>query len=334
MRGKVLALALLAALGVSACQPKAPPTASACPDDGPTFPGTNTCVGRSVNYMDQDALAALPQPREGCTWAPNQTMLGDTEALLYMSATCKSVATTLAFADGKVTYATGDFAGPDQIPLIEIFEAPENDALAPVRAKLAALPPAEQAGCVIQSAGLEGPLAGAVVIGPTAAVRAKAPKDEPNSYCGPYGLDEGSQSFWLVRQGKAMFFQLGQEQADIAPVTVTLMRKDAEANWAAADFYARGPLAECLLQVGAKTYLDGVCEASKSEDGSFQVFGKDYFAYAGKLDGGKFNVSWNEAPENTHAGAVLGEDFVQSGDCLTGAKGKVCLWDLGKRPTK
>jgi hypothetical protein len=95
-------------------------------------------------------------------------------------------------------------------------------------------------------------------------------------------------------------------------------------------------LAETMSVGGGKPF--GLPETgrqvSQLEDGSFQVFGKDYFAYAGKLDGGKFNVSWNEAPENTHAGAVLGEDFVQSGDCLTGAKGKVCLWDLGKRPTK
>jgi hypothetical protein len=326
------AVALAAGLVTTACQ--APTTAresaSACADDGPTFPGTSICVGRSVNFMDPDALAAMPPPREGCeAWAPQATMLGDGEALLYMAATCKGAPTTLTFADGKLTYGTGEMAGYGG-DLIEIFDAPEQ-ALAPLYEKMEALPAAERAECLVQSAGYDGPLAQAVVIGPTAAVRAKAPTDQPNAFCGPYGLNEDESSFWLVRQGKAMFFQLGQEQQDIDAASVTLMRADADGAWSAVAPFPEAPLAECLLVVDGKTYLDGVCGADKDEDGSFRVFGKDYFVYAGKLDDGKFNVSWNERPEYTHAAALLGEDFVQDGACLTGARGKVCSWPIGGR---
>lgn len=336
MRELLFAVAAVAVAALAGCGQGSPKleqaAASACADDGPTFAGTNICVGRSVNYIDPEVLATLPPLRSGCEWAPGATTLSETQALLYMAATCNGQPTTFQYVDGKLSYASGEMYVEGQSPLIEIFDTPEADALAPLREKIAALPAAEGAGCVIQSAGLSGPLAQAVVIGPTPAVKAQAPTNEPNAYCGDYGLNEDEASFWLVRQGKAMFFQLGQEQQDIDAASVTLLQKDADGNWSAAEPYARGPLGECLLQVGGKTYLDGVCETSTSEDGSFQVFGKDYFAYAGALEDGKFNVSWNESPENTHAGAVLGEDFTAKDGCLTGAKGTVCRWDLGARP--
>jgi hypothetical protein len=318
---------------MSACQPKVPEKAAAdaCADGGPTFADTSICVGRSVNFMDQDALAAIEQPREGCEWKPTFTRLGEAVGLLYMAATCKGVPAILKYDSGKLSYASGEmYVAGDQNPLIEIFLTEEADALSPLRAKLAALSPAEQAKCVIQPERLRA-IPGAIVIGPTPAAAAKAPKDGPNAFCGQYGLNEDEANYWVVKQGKAMFFTFGQEQQDVAAGSVTLMAKDADGNWAAAAD-PRGSLGECLLQVGGKTYLDGVCEVAKSEDGGFQVFGKDYFAYASKLDGGKFNVSWNGAPESTHAQALLGEDFVEKNGCLSGVKGKVCAWDLGKRP--
>ena len=200
--------------------------ASLCADDGPVFAGTTTCVGRSVNFMDQDALAALPQPRDGCDWAPQETMIGDGEALLFMGAVCKDVPTGFSYDDGKLAYASGDLFVKGQSAVVEVFDTPEDDALAPLRAMIAALPPAEQSGCVIQPYGVDGAPAGAIGIGPTAAARAAAPQDQPNAYCGAYGLNEDESNFWLVRQGKAMFFRLGQEAQDIAPGTMTLMVRD------------------------------------------------------------------------------------------------------------
>ena len=305
--------------------------ASLCADDGPVFAGTTTCVGRSVNFMDQDALAALPQPRDGCDWAPQETMIGDGEALLFMGAVCKDVPTGFSYDDGKLAYASGDLFVKGQSAVVEVFDTPEDDALAPLRAMIAALPPAEQSGCVIQPYGVDGAPAGAIGIGPTAAARAAAPQDQPNAYCGAYGLNEDESNFWLVRQGKAMFFRPGQEAQDIAPGTMTLMVRDENGDWSAAPD-PRGPLAECYLEVEGSVYLDGVCEANVDADGSFQVFGKDYFAYASSLDDGKFNVSWNADPANSHAAALVGEDFTEQDGCLVGANGKVCRWDLGTRP--
>src|SRR5262249_16305236 len=150
-------------------------------------------------------------------------------------------------------------------------DAPEADALAPLRAKIAALPAAEQKSCVIQAYGHDGQPADAVVIGPTPQAKAKAPKNQPNTFCGAYGLNEDESSYWVVGGQKAMFLRMGQELQDIAAGTVTVMKKDAEGNWAAA-VPARGALADCLLTVGKKTVIDGVCELNTSEDGGLQIF--------------------------------------------------------------
>lgn len=36
---------------------------------------------------------------------------------------------------------------------------------------------------------------------------------------------------------------------------------------------------KCLLQVKGKTYLKGICKYDADKDGSFRLFGKDYFVY-------------------------------------------------------
>ena len=305
--------------------------ASTCVDDGPTFPGTTTCISRSVNFMDPDALAALPEAREGCEWAPQQVKTSASDALFFMAASCQGVTTTFSHKNGKVSYASGDLYVAGQTSVIEVFEAPEGDGLEALRAQIAALPETERKDCLIQPYDADGAPVGSVVIGPTPEARTSAPQNQPNSWCGDYGLDEDEASFWLVRGHKAMFFRLGQELQDIAPGTVTVMAEDQAGHWsAAAD--RRGELAQCRLEVEGRVYLDGVCELHTEEDSSFQIFGKDYFAYASILDDGMFNVSWNASPENTHAAALLGEDFTESGHCLIGAKPRLCRWELGSRP--
>lgn len=93
---------------------------------------------------------------------------------------------------------------------------------------------------------------------------------------------------------------------------------------------AAGRQVDCELQVKGKTYLKGTCMYDADADGSFRLMGDKYFVYLSMLEGGVANVSWNESPENSHAQALLGEDFKRKGACWVGKNAKVCAWDKPK----
>ena len=90
---------------------------------------------------------------------------------------------------------------------------------------------AEAAKCEVRSAGYSGWPGDALVVDVSAAEAAKARKDEPRTACGPYGLDEDSQTFWRVFQGTAWFFELGQDSLEVDPGSFTLVHKDEKGNW-------------------------------------------------------------------------------------------------------
>ena len=83
---------------------------------------------------------------------------------------------------------------------------------------------------------------------------------------------------------------------------------------------------KCLLQVKGKTYLTGTCKYQADKDGSFRLFGKDYFVYLNTLEKNKAEASWNASPKSTHAQAPLGE-LKHEGACWVNKTAKVCAWD-------
>lgn len=90
---------------------------------------------------------------------------------------------------------------------------------------------------------------------------------------------------------------------------------------------AAGREVNCELTVKGKTYLKGTCMYDADADGSFRLMGDKYFVYLNRLDDGFANVSWNASPENSHAQALLGEDFKRKGACWVGKNAKVCATD-------
>ncbi len=214
--------------------------AAPCPDDGPRLPETGVCQGRAWAYLgDAHGIHEGTLP-EGCTWTINETMLPGDEALLYRAASCKGVTTKLAYAGGahsaSLSYETsalfGDSAKGQEV--IRLFGT-DPDPQGALKEQIAALPKGERDACVIQPANIEGWPTDALVIGPTKAARAKMPKDEPIAACGPFGLDEDSQTYWRISQGFAWFFQLGQEESDFNPGNITVIAKNADGGWGAKD---------------------------------------------------------------------------------------------------
>ena len=71
--------------------------------------------------------------------------------------------------------------------------------------------------------------------------------------------------------------------------------------------------AMCKLVVKGKAYINGQCQFEADRDGSFRIFGKDYFAYV-NVEGKTAEASWNADPKSTHAQAPLGT-LTRKGAC-------------------
>jgi hypothetical protein len=237
-------LAVLAALGALAmcvaCGPQPGTTdttkaaEAACPDDGPRLPGTGLCQRTALlMLLHADGAQSVEYP-EGCSASVNETMLPGDEALIYSAAKCGDVTTKLAYAGGahsaSISYETSAMGHSTEDEIIRLFGV-DPDPQGALKEQIAALPAAERATCEIRSAGADGWPADALVIAPTAAARARMPKDEPIAACGPLGLDEDSARYWRIRQGYAWLFDLGQDLAAFDPASVTVITKDADGNW-------------------------------------------------------------------------------------------------------
>jgi len=90
---------------------------------------------------------------------------------------------------------------------------------------------------------------------------------------------------------------------------------------------------DCLLIVKGRTYLDGRCEYESDPDGSFRMFGKDYFVYLNVHEKNLGDASWNADPKSTHAHNRIGE-VRRDGACwVMNRDTRICAWRLGERPT-
>jgi len=246
----ILAAGLAAAL--SACMQKvellpaedvaAPAETAAidpCPDDGPRFPITGLCVGRSVAYLDPGSDW---QPPEGCTWAMNEAWIGDgTEALLYRAAVCNGVTTTLQVSGGaqsaSVEYVKSALGGDalEGQEMIRLFVSDPANPQWHMKDILADQNENGEVECEIRPAGTDGWPKDALVIAPTPEERAAMPQDQPVAACGDWGLDEDATQYWEVRQGYEWFFHLGQDVTDFDPISITHIVKDADGNWTVAE---------------------------------------------------------------------------------------------------
>jgi len=92
--------------------------------------------------------------------------------------------------------------------------------------------------------------------------------------------------------------------------------------------FAASRPALCTLVVKGKAYIDGPCQFEADPDGSFRMFGKDYFAYVNMIAGTKTaEASWNADPKATHAHATLGT-LTRKGACWENADAKICARDM------
>lgn len=244
--GAVAAFMLgISAMALAGCapRPEAPSGGGACADGGAPLPQIGLCAQDAAALFAAEAPYPPPGPDVSCSWGVGATLLGDSgDALVYRTATCNGVTTALeasvpAGGTWTIVYTRSALFGDQAVgePVVTLIDA-EGDGRNAILAQAlkVAENPQDRANCAVRSAGYVGWPQDAVVVDWTETAKQKAgivEADGVRSACGPYGLDTGTMSYWRVRQGKAWFYQLGQEQRDFDPASLTLIRKDPAGGW-------------------------------------------------------------------------------------------------------
>jgi hypothetical protein len=169
----------------------------------------------------------------------NEVAVAGGDYVLYLAASCANGnVTTLDYSGGahkaELTFAvSGPVGGPEKHKIIEIHGMDEkNPHAALLRAAREAIADRAEAGkCSVRPARINTFPSDALVVDVSPEQAAKARKDEPRTACGRYGLDEHTQRFWRVFQNFSWFFELGQDDMDIDPGSLTMISRDGKGNW-------------------------------------------------------------------------------------------------------
>jgi hypothetical protein len=200
---------------------------------------TGLCPEAAAALIPGERLAgelANEGPTAGCDWTIRDVAIaGADEAIVYRALRCNGVATAFEFAGGahsaSLAYQAAALGAPAGHEAVRIFVSDPQAPTQVIASLIDALAPAERAKCEVQPARIDGWPSDALVIGYNEAAAATLPKDEPNAVCGEFGLDEDAAQYWLVRDGFAYFFNLGQDALEFDPNSLTLVRKGADGSW-------------------------------------------------------------------------------------------------------
>lgn len=218
-----------------------PPTTDGTVDAGcaDSLSVTGWCPSQVAEAVDPARATdgvALEGPAAQCSWTMQDVGIGDGgEAVVYRAMTCNGVTTAFEYAGGahsaSLNYRTSALGHPSGAEAVRIFTADAANSRQALESLIAALPAAERARCEVQPANIAGWPSDALVIGYNAAAARTLPTDQPNAVCGDYGRDDNAAKFWLIRDGYAFFFNLGQDGVDFEPNSFTVFRRNPEGVW-------------------------------------------------------------------------------------------------------
>lgn len=179
----------------------------------------------------QFAPGPRPKAPSGCEWALAETELAGGDYLLYLAAKCGGKMRQLEYSGGahKAELKYGE-NGPAVVSIYGM-EPGEGNAAVLRHARELIKNKAEAAKCAVRPAGVDGWPGDALVVDVSAAEAAKARKDEPRSACGPLGLNEDAQMFWRTFQTFAWYFDLGQDEFEIDPGSLTMVVQQEGGKW-------------------------------------------------------------------------------------------------------
>ncbi len=228
--GVVFACALFAS-----CSPSETADAG-CADSLSVTGWCHSAVAEAVDPARLTEGIALEGPAADCSWTMQDVALGDgSEAVVYRAMRCNDVTTTFAYSGGarsaSLSYETSALGHPEGTEAVRIFTSDAQDPTQSIRDLINGLPADERAKCEVQPANIEGWPSDALVIGYNADAARTLPTDQPNAVCGEFGRDDDSVRYWLVRDGYAFFFNLGQDGIDFEPNSFTVFRRSPEGVW-------------------------------------------------------------------------------------------------------
>jgi hypothetical protein len=202
-----------------------------CARSAPKLSLTQLCPEAATALMQIPPGSAAAAP-EGCRWTPGEVALSSQEALLYQAARCGSRFAKLAYHPDKPFVRFTLTASPYEEPIdsMDVIArmtpaGSQEDLLRIARGFVGDTD--ERARCQVRRAEMEGWPKDALVIDEVPA----PPADGVRSACGELGLDEDAQTFWRLSQGRAWFFQLGQEVPVVDARSFTLVHKDGNDHW-------------------------------------------------------------------------------------------------------
>ncbi len=209
-----------------------------CADDGDKLKLTGLCKGRAVNIINMEASAS-PEAPDGCEWQVMETQMPAGEVLLYRGLVCGDKSAKLALAGGanraelQMTDSAmqGKLEAPWTIAYLYTAEGDPAKAIT-MRAREVIEDPVEAAKCNARPAGIEGWPSDAMVVD-TDPKGSNTEDGSPVAVCGDLGYFDEGYRFWRAAQGYAMFFDFGQDLAEIDPASLTIVAKRPDGEWGA-----------------------------------------------------------------------------------------------------
>lgn len=242
----VLSVVVALVAMASACAPAPTETgdqaSGTCADGSAPLSVTGLCqdsVAAQIPAARLEIAQTLEGPAAQCAWTFQDVAIGDgSEAILFRAMRCGDVTTTFEHAGGahsaSLNYQASALGAEQGREAARIFVSDPQDPNQVIRNLISELPAAERAKCEVHAANVAGWPTDALVIGYNTQAARTLPANEPNAVCGDYGLDEDAMKYWLVRDGYAYFFNLGQDGLDFDPNSFTLFRRGADGAWAPA----------------------------------------------------------------------------------------------------
>jgi hypothetical protein len=332
---------------------------ASCPDGEERLPVTGLCKSKALEYIDS-VNPGKPDGElyKGCKWTVNEGSFID-RYLIYRAAHCQGKTSQLESGAGAHAASVGllwsalSNAETDE-QIATVIHLSSTDPYKDILNYGLALN--QRKGCHVRPEFIHGWPQGALVIDNKPASYVSS--DGPRSACGRYGYDEGNSNHWRIVGDEAWFLMPRDElYQDIDLGSLTLLEQSPSGAWVIAKHQIfRKPKqnsvnfstvnktpskkealgagektrpVDCLLQINGKKYLDGSCKYAGDKDGSFRLYGKDYFVYLNVFEKGKAEASWNADPKSTHAQVPLG-DLKQKGACWVNKTTKICAWS--KKP--
>lgn len=202
-----------------------------CPSEGPSLPLSGVCQGRGVNYLEFED-GDEPILLENCEWKLNEARMPNGDFLFYMATSCGDYLSKLEISAGAQSSNVNlvNSAMSEGASLGKLFTLAPMNAADPFGSILTFTQKAmsnqsEAKKCRVVYENNHNDNLVVDNVDPNEAARLIS--DGPRYACGPYGVNQESNTYWRVISGYIWHFDWGQDAyLDIDPRSITVVSAD------------------------------------------------------------------------------------------------------------